>query len=279
MLTRRRPRSAYRRGRQVLNIQKLVYLLRGYLRGSHRGYLGTMGNLKVSNFIDDIYKLCGNITRDQLPIEIAYVHLYNQLDKRRVQMRLTEHNQFLKGVEKPILDAREQLVSIEDFDSQSPVAVHLLNPFNSHVTPVEIVNFNTLPGFEADLQLKCSIYGTPPKIRFSNPLNDFAQWSLKIWYEPATQAPRGPGADVFINPIFRNLVSSSVAVMCLPYAMIDEKTKEQIAMALLREIGSQDVDGSLENLFYKEISAQQQYGNNFRRPFRAGMPRGSWYRG
>jgi hypothetical protein len=238
-----------------------------------------MSNLKVSNFIDDIYKLCGNLTRDQLPIETVYVHLYSQLDKRRAQMRITEHNQFLKGQEKAILDAREQLVSIDDFDTQTVVSVHLLNPFNNHVTAVEIVNFNTLPAFEADLQLKCSFYGTPAKIRFSTPLNDFAQWRLKIWYEPASQAPRGPVADVFVNPNFRNLISYSVALLCLPYAQIEGNMKEQIAMAILRELGNQDIDGSLENLWYKEIGAQQQYGGNTRRPFRAGMPRTGWHRG
>jgi hypothetical protein len=237
-----------------------------------------MSYLKVSNFIDDIYKLCGNLSRDQLPIEIVYTHLYNQLDKRRIQIRMTEHNQWLKKANKPIIQPREQLVSIDDFDSQSVVAVHLINPNNAHVVPVEIVNFNTLPNYEADLQLKCTFYGTPPKIRFSTELADFSIWSLDIWYEPATQSGRGPGADVFLNPLFRNLVSSSTALMCLPYANIDAETKQNIMLALTNDLGNQDIDGSLENLWYKEISAASQYGNNYRRPFRAGSPRTQWYR-
>lgn len=237
-----------------------------------------MSNLKVSNFIDDIYKLSGNLTRDQLPIETVLTVLYNQLDKRRIQIRLSEHNQLLKGVEKNILDSREQLVSIDDFNSQSAVAVHLLNPFNSQVYPVEIVNFNTLPNYEADLQLKCTFYGTPTKIRFSLALGDFQMWKIKIWYEPDTQSARGPQADVLLNPLFKNLISTSVAMLCLPYAQIDETMKQNLLLAFTNELGNVDMDGSLENLWYKEINAASQYGNNYRRPFRAGMPRSPWFR-
>jgi hypothetical protein len=227
-------------------------------------------SLRVSNLLDDIYKLCGNVTRDQLPIEIVLTLLYHELDKRRVQMNLTENNYFLKSAETPITDTRDMLIPITDFGS--PVALHVVNPFSNFESPIELVNFNSLPGWEADGQLKASLYGSPLRLRFSIELNSFLGWSLKFWYEPSTPAARGVEATVFINDNFRNLVASCVALDALPYAEIPETTASKIAMRLVDKIGNQDLDGTLENMWFKHITFQGQYGGNFRQPYRAGQP-------
>lgn len=228
-------------------------------------------NLRVSQLVDDIYKLAGNLTRDQLPLEIVLTLLYHELDKRRVQMNITENNFFLKSEERPITNTRDMPIEITDFGT--PVSLHVVNPHSNFESPIEIVNFNTLPGWEADGQLKASIYGTNPiRLRFSIELNSFLGWTLKFWYEPNTSAPRGIESDVFVNPNFRNLVTSCVALDSLPYAEIPNDKASNIARRLVEKIGNQDFDGTLENLWYKHISFQGQYGQNMRQPFRAGQP-------
>ena len=234
-----------------------------------------MALLQVKDYVSDIYVLLGNLTRDQLPIEIVLRLLYNELDKRRIQLNLTENNQFLVSKEKAIVDARDQLVSIADFGSV--VAVHLINPFSLTEAPVEIVNFNTLPAWETDGQLRVSLYGNPLRIRYSLDLTPQLGWSFRFWYEPDAVS-RGINSNVNINQTFRSLVTISVAMACLPHAEIPENKKTQLALSFATQLGGQSEDGSLENLWYKDISFQGQYGNNVRRPFRAGQQRYSRYR-
>lgn len=236
-----------------------------------------MATLRVSQIIDDVYKLAGNVTRDQLQIEIVLTLLYHELDKRRVQMNITENNQFLKSEVLPITDVRDMLIPIEDLGTL--VALHVVNPANQFELPIEIVNFNALPGLEADGQLKASVYGQPPRLRFSIQQESFLQWDLKFWYEPNTPAPRGVEASVYVNPNFRNLIASCVALYALPYAEVTQDKKAMIASSLSAIIGNQNLDGTLENLWYKHISFQGQYGNNQRQPFRAGQIRYGRYRG
>lgn len=228
-------------------------------------------SLRVAQIIDDIYKLCGNVTRDQLQLEIVLTLLYHELDKRRIQLNLTENNFFLTSAERPITDTRDMIIPITDFGS--PVALHVINPHSNFESPIELVNFNTLPGWEADGQLKASIYGTDPlRLRFSMELNSFLGWNLKFWYEPNTVAPRGIEANVFVNDNFRNLIASCVALDALPYAKVPEDRASKIAIRLVEKIGNQDLDGSLENLWFKHISFMGQYGQNMRQPYRAGQP-------
>jgi hypothetical protein len=234
-----------------------------------------MALLQVKDYVNDVYVLMGNLTRDQLPIEIVLRLLYNELDKRRIQLNLTENNQFLISKEKTIVDPRDQLVSINDFGSA--VAVHLINPFNQSESPVEIVNFNTLPAYETDGQLRVSLYGNPLRIRYSLDLTPQIGWSFKFWYEPDTVS-RGINANVNINQTFRSLVTLSVAMASLPHAEIPEEKKAQLALSFASQLGNQNENGSLENLWYIDIAFQGQYGNNYRRPFRAGQARYSRFR-
>ncbi len=228
-----------------------------------------MGLLQIKDYVSDVYVLLGNLTRDQLPIEIVLRLLYNELDKRRIQLNLTENNQFLVKKEKAITDARDQLVNISDFGS--PVAVHLVNPFNMIEKPIEMVNFNTLPQWETDGQLKVSLYGNPLRIRYSLDLTPQLGWNFIFWYEPDTVS-RGINSNVQINQTFKSLVTISVAKACLPHVELDVQKKAELVMSFTDQLGNQDIDGSLENLWYKEISFQGTYGGNYRRPWRAGQP-------
>lgn len=226
-------------------------------------------SLRISQILDDVYKLAGNLTRDQLQLEIVLTLLYHELDKRRMQMNITENNQFLKSEVRPITDIRDMIIPIADLGTT--VSVHVVNQHSGFETPVEIVNFNSLSSWEADGQFKVSIYGTPPRIRFSIDATSYLGWDLKFWYEPDTAAPRGIEAQAFVNTNFRNLIASCVAMKALPYAEIPADKKADIGLALSREVGNQDLDGTLENLWYKFISFQGQYGNNRRQPYRAGQ--------
>jgi hypothetical protein len=230
-----------------------------------------MATLRVSQIISDVYQLCGNLTRDQLSIETVLTLLYHELDKRRVQMNITENNQFLKSEVRALTDTRDMIIPIEDLGTL--VALHTVNPFNNFESPIEIVNFNSLPSWESDGQLKAATYGTNPvRLRFSVELNQFLDWDLKFWYEPNTPAPRGVEALVYVNPNFKNLIANCVALYAIPYAEIPDDKKVMISQTLIMKIGNQDLDGTLENLWFRAISFQGQYGGNFRQPYRAGQP-------
>ena len=240
-----------------------------------------MPRIKVSQIISEVYQKCGNVTRNQLPLELVLTYLYNQLDKRRVQMRLTEQNELLKKQDRLIIDAREFPVAIDDFGD--PVAIHLISPDvnQKYSQPLEIVNFNTLPAYEADGQMRVALYGgsadTGLMVRFSTAVDTFLNWTLRFWYEPDDRT-RGVNAEVPINPLFLNLISSVVSLDCLPYVEIDPTLKADITRRLMENVGNVEIEGSLENEFYKEISSSKQYGNNVRRPFRAGAPTNARYR-
>lgn len=227
--------------------------------------------LQVKDYVNDVYVLLGNVTRDQVPLELVLKLLYNELDKRRIQMGLSENNQFLKVAEKNILDQRDQLVSVADINMAADVvAVHLANPENFWERPLEIVNFNTLPGWETDGQLKVALYGQPLRIRFSLDMTPNLSWNLKFWYEPDV-VTRGINSNVVIPTIFKSLVTLSVALHALPDAEIPPEKKAEKMSSFVAQLGNQDIDGSLENAWYKHISFQGNYGGNFRRPFRAGQ--------
>jgi len=238
-----------------------------------------MPKLQVKQIIDRVYQKAGNLTRNQLPLELVLPHLYDELDRREVEMRLTEQNYSLKSEIRAIINNREQEVSIDDFGD--PVAIHIVSPDvnleQAHVIPIEMVNFNTLPAYEADGELRVSLYGDPLKIRFSIPLNNFIGWNLKFWYEPDDRT-RGVDAEVRVNPLFLNLISSVVTLDVLPHAEIDSELRFRIEKRLTDKVGNIDLDGSLENLWYKEVASSKQYGNNIRRPFRAGQPTNARFR-
>lgn len=238
-----------------------------------------MPKLKVSQIINAVYQKAGNLTRNQLPLELVLTYLYDELDKRRVEMRLTEQNYSLKSENRSIINGREQEVSIDDFGD--PVAIHIVSPDvtldNPHVIPIEIVNFNTLPAYEADGELRVSLYGDPLKIRFSIPLNTYIGWNLKFWYEP-DERTRGVNTEVPVNPLFLNLISSVVTLDVLPYVEMDPVMKADIIRRLTDKVGNIDLEGSLENEWWKEIASSKQYGNNVRRPFRAGQPTNARFR-
>ena len=238
-----------------------------------------MPKLQVKQFIDSIYKKCGNLTRNQLPLEIVLTHLYDEFDRRAVEMRLTEQNYSLRSEDRPIINQREQEVSIDDFGD--PVAVHIvspdINPSTSHIIPLEIVNFNTLPAYEADGELRVSLYGDPLKIRFSLMMQTYLGWTLKFWYEPDNRT-RGINAEVPINPLFLNLITSVVSLDVLPQAEIPDDKRMRIEKRLSDKVGNIDLEGTLENLWYKEVASSKQYGNNVRRPYRAGQSTNARFR-
>lgn len=229
-----------------------------------------MAQLLVKDLLNDIYKKCGNATRDQLSIEIVLTWLYDELNKRVKQLELSEQNQLLKSVVRPIINELEQAINIEDFGT--PVAVHLMNPIVDSSTiavPLEIINFNALPQVGSDARLACSIYGTPPIIRFSRALKDFQQWQIKFWYEPDGETVKGLDAIVAVQPQFRPLVTSNVVKNVLPYAEISPELKSGVLSNILTELPT------WEDMWDRDINAAKMYGNNKRTPFRAGVSRQS----
>lgn len=230
-----------------------------------------MSSIQVKNLINDVYVIMGNVTRDQLPIEQVLLFTKAELSKRAIELQINEQNSLLKSVERSLINERDQLVSIDDFGV--PVSVHFVDPSTGIGVPVEMVNFNTLPDWEADGLLRCSIYGTPPRIRFSIMLNQFSGWKLRYWYEPDTEVLVGFNEQVMLNPQFRSLFAYNIAMMCAPYAEVPMDRKAAILEMLGNAIGNSEREGSLENLWYKTINSSKQYGANQRRPFRAGAQR------
>lgn len=233
--------------------------------------------IQVKDLIADVYVLAGNVTRDMLPIEIVLKYTSAELNRRAIELGINEQNYFLKSQEKPLLNERDQLVSIADFGT--PVAVHFVDPFTGIEQPVSMVNFNTLLNWEADGQLRCSIYGKPPHIRFSLMLNQFSGWIIKFWYEPDTEASKSLTAnvDVLANQQFRELLTFNITQMCMPYVETAMDRKAGIVEMLADRIGNIELDGTLENLWHKVINPAKQYAANTRRPFRAGASRTTRY--
>lgn len=230
-----------------------------------------MSQVLIKDFVNDIYRMCGNLTRDQLPLETVLVYLYNEIQKRVKQMGISEENYLLKSAERPILNPREQLVNIGDFGT--PVAVMLIDPMSTLDNPVElpteIVNFNALETVGYSGRVACAFYGTgnTRKIRWSMPLAAYTIWRIKFWYEPADEVKKGFNADTPIPSDFKPLVTSCVSRDVLPLSSQDEVTKQNLIMTLTNQIGSIDLDGTWENLFYKDINGSKMYGNNRRVPF------------
>lgn len=220
--------------------------------------------IQIKQYLDDIYKKVGNVTRDQLPLEIVLTYLYDELNKRSKMMDISEQNYFLKYADRALTHEQDQPVSIEDFGT--PVAVWFINPFTDIEIPVEMVNFSALSGIGAhDGRLVCTIYGSPKRIRFAVKLNHYSGWRIKYWYEPVNEVEKGPEANSIVPDKFRALVTSAVARMVLPFAEIPADMKQMIDSNLATEIIQ------WEQLWDQDINSSKQYGNNKRTAFRAGQ--------
>jgi hypothetical protein len=163
--------------------------------------------------VKQVYYLLGNLSLDQLPLEVALPVFYNTIIKYLNLYRVSPNNFFLKYVERPITGELTNL-EISDYGTLVQIQAHSQNSADGPGwVPVRHVAFEQLGSFEKAGTLAASIYNQDSHqvIKFSRQNYDLIPRQVRIWYEPALPIEDHYQSDNLIPECFKPLVEYEAA--------------------------------------------------------------------
>lgn len=234
-------------------------------------------NADLRSYVSDVRMKLGNVGERELPLHVMLSRLYSIVNKRLVELNLSSQNWLLRAFEFPLNGTDTYPLSgAEGFGT--PVMVEIASGQGGNYIPIEMVNRTNLQlvhgsgkvgvAFDSD--------GNTPTIRLSTP----GYGSLKIWYEPDEPMPRNLEANVPLQRLFRDYVTTEAAMLCLPYVRYFDRDandarlfKGDLAVSFNLELNGSppDYNDGWRNAWQIQINRAKNQGVVTRRPFRAGM--------
>lgn len=184
--------------------------------------------------VKQVYYLLGNLSLDQLPLEVALPVFYNIVVKYLNLYRVSPNNYFLKYVDRPVSGVITNL-EISDYGTLIQVqALYPGNAFGVGWVPIQHVAFEQLRRYEEAGTLAVSIYNQDSHqiIKFSTQTTHNSQIlpsQVRIWYEPSLPIEDKYQSDNLIPECFKPLVEfESSAVLAPMVRNVDPDTKAGI---------------------------------------------------
>lgn len=181
--------------------------------------------------VKQVYYLLGNLSVDQLPLEVALPVFYNTIVKYLNLYRVSPRNFFLKNVDRAVSGV-DFALGIEDYGTLMQVQAEVVDPVDGlkHI-PIRHVAFEMLRDYEQSGELVCSIYseGGEIRLRFSRQRLTGLPNRLRIWYEPSLPIEDKYQSDNLIPECFKPLVEYESAAILAPMVRnVDPEVKQSL---------------------------------------------------
>jgi hypothetical protein len=215
--------------------------------------------------IRQVYSLLGNVTPDNLPIEVALPIYYSLVKKYLNKLKISVNNYFLKSSEIPA-GVQDFPINIPDFGAISQLQVYTGSSIDPY-KPVQKVAFEVLLDHARSGAFAYAVYGgvgTSARIRFT-PAQTYPA-RVRVYYEPAVLSGFDYGAD---NPIPESLVdviNYEAAVLCAPH-LRDLPPERMQALAALIPLYQRQAD-ELRTIFETLSEGHFEHRPYKRLPFR-----------
>jgi hypothetical protein len=189
---------------------------------------------QVQSIIRNGYMHLGNISTANLPIDVFLTNLQSVIDKRMVDLKLSDGNFLLKNWEFEGDDESVDFaISVSDFSEA--VKLEYSEDGLNFTGNVELVNHANLYLNRREQDLTAAIYGSPARIEFSLIPNSLT--TFRLWYEPSKGAPLRLTQEPELNTFFHSFLALEAAAMSVPdVAGRDDNWKRMKQQTLLASV-------------------------------------------
>jgi hypothetical protein len=208
-----------------------------------------------------VYQLLGNVTPDELPLEVALPIFRSQVEKYAQWYELSVQNYFTTAKTMAV-PANEFLLGIPNL--KEVIQVQTLHGLDWR--PIQIVSLEALDYEQRQGRLSCAIFGmgADTRIRLSTDFEPFIPGIIRIWYEPAIEP------EELLEQVpqhFINLVAYETALKCIPF-LIPKKTQEEAqALQVMAANYTKEVE-DLKRIFDVSVNWTGEHRPHRPRPFR-----------
>lgn len=190
---------------------------------------------QVQSIIKNGFMHLGNISTDDLPLDVFLTNLQSVIDKRMVDLKLTDGNYLLKSTEFEGDDENTDFpISVSDYSEA--VKLEYSQDGINFSGNVELVNHANLYLNRREDSLTAAIYGTPARIEFS--LIPTSTTIFRLWYEPSKGTPLRLTQEPQLNAFFHSFLALEAAAMSVPDVMSrDDNWKRMKQQTLYASVG------------------------------------------
>lgn len=177
--------------------------------------------------------MLGNLSEDELPIEVA-LPLYSIIVQKRLnELNVSQNNWFTKSTERNVSSSEINL-GIEDFGSLVQVKALAVNSVGVvEFLPIRVVAFEALEDFRRSGQAACAVYGlgNEAKLKFSQ--SSYLPAKVRIYYEPYKQLNDGYESDNPIPANYLSMINLETAVLCAPHVRNTSESQARQLQAIV----------------------------------------------
>src|ERR1051326_3052901 len=216
----------------------------------------------------------GNVSEAQMPLHVLLSRLYSVIDKSIVELNISTQNWILRpfnfsfnGKDTYSLDGAD--------DFGTPVLVEVAEYPGGIYVPVEMINRTNIRLAQESSKAAAAFDTVDGSLQIHFTIPSYSGVA-RVWYEPDTPTPRQLDANVPLKNLFRNYVTSEVALLCLPYVnyptSVNSDFKSQLKDSLMADIVGlpPDYEGGWREAWQLEITRAKIQGRATKIPFRAG---------
>jgi hypothetical protein len=166
---------------------------------------------QVQEILKQSYNHLGSVSTDDLPVNVLLTNLQSVIDKRLLDLNLTDNNHLLKSA----------IISVDGTNSEYPLtvsdfseAIRLEYSIDGGITffgNVEFVAFQNLYLDRSEGKLTASIYGSPAQLQFS--LVPDSSLTFRIWYEPKRAVALRLAQEPNLSSFFHSFLALEAAAM------------------------------------------------------------------
>ena len=218
--------------------------------------------------VKSVYNLLGNLSVDQLPLEVTLPVFYNTIVKYLNLYRISPRNFFLKSADRAVTDI-DMSLPIEDYGTLTQIQAEVLDPVDgAKFTPIRHVAFEMLRDFEKQGELAACIYseGAILRIRFSKQSLLGLPQRIRVWYEPALPIEEKYKSENLIPDCFKPLIEYEASAILAPMVRNVTPEMKQSLLNIAQNYMSQARDFRVQ--FEAIVNRAPE-----NRPYKRGRPR------